>query len=85
MVDLTYPRHVHQHGGVYRICEDAETYTQALDDGWVDHPLLEWGQPDTYREWDGTPLAEPVPVETAEEGSPLPKRRGRPPKSKETA
>ncbi len=83
MTDRTYPRHVHQRGGVYRICEDAATYAQALEDGWVDHPPVAWGLPDAYREWDGTPLA--PPAEVTDVDAPPAKRRGRPPKSKETA
>ncbi len=72
MADRTYPRHVHTRGGVYRVCEDAKTYQQARAEGWVDHPLLEWGPVDTYREWDGSPLvAEPLPP---------PGKRGRPKK-----
>ncbi len=76
MADRTYPRHVHSRGGVYRIVSDAETDAQALSDGWVDHPLPEWGVPETYREWDGQPI-EDAPVEGA------PKKRGRPRKPQE--
>jgi hypothetical protein len=71
---ITYPRHMHQRGGVYRIVSDAIEHEQALSEGWVDHPIFEWGVPDVYREWDGS-LLESVP------SLPLaPVRRGRPKK-----
>ncbi len=73
MADRTYPRHVHQRGGVYRIVPDAASYDQAVADGWVDHPPLEWGTPDTYREWDGSPL-------TAEPDAPPPVKKVKGPK-----
>lgn len=80
MDEKTYPRHVHARGGVYRVCEDAASYYQALKDGWVDHPPLAWGTPDRYQEWDGVPLngyvaqAETVVI-------PEVKKRGRPRKT----
>lgn len=68
---LTYPRHVHRRDGVYRVCDDADTYTAALDAGWVDYPDPSWPAPEMYREWDGsTPSIAPDPVMSPKRGRP---------------
>lgn len=71
---LTYPRHVHQRGGVYRVIETDADMTQALAEGWVEYPCSEWPAPDTYREW-APGDAIPAPV------APPKKPRGRPRKA----
>ena len=79
---LTFPRHVHKRGGVYRVCPDEDTYQVAKADGWVDHPPVEWGQPGEYHEWDGSSQTDelmdvpPEPADVPE--APTPKKRGRP-------
>lgn len=67
MPERTYPRHVHQRGGVYSEVSDEATYLEALALGWQDRPLPEWPVPLEYRAVD---LTWTVPADRPRVGRP---------------
>ena len=81
---LTFPRHVHQRGGVYRIVTNEPDYHAAQAQGWVDHPRADWPVPMVYTEWQtGMTVPEPEASDVARPVAPPVSRnpRGRPRKA----